>query len=57
MLEEMQITYEEFSALTSTASLQQTIFDRYVRTSESTLSSVFTVCIVWSIVWSMEYVL
>ncbi|KAF4800729.1 hypothetical protein TURU_041137 [Turdus rufiventris] len=28
MLEEMQITYEEFSALTSTASLQQTIFDR-----------------------------
>ncbi|KAM4904746.1 E3 ubiquitin-protein ligase listerin [Sylvia borin] len=28
MLEEMHITYEEFSALSSTASLQQTIFDR-----------------------------
>ncbi|XP_023799209.1 E3 ubiquitin-protein ligase listerin [Cyanistes caeruleus] len=28
MLEEMHITYEEFSALSSTASLQQTLFDR-----------------------------
>ncbi|XP_041266994.1 E3 ubiquitin-protein ligase listerin isoform X2 [Onychostruthus taczanowskii] len=28
MLEEMHITYEEFSTLSSTASLQQTIFDR-----------------------------
>ncbi|RLW03261.1 hypothetical protein DV515_00006535 [Chloebia gouldiae] len=28
MLEEMHITYEEFSTLNSTASLQQTIFDR-----------------------------
>lgn len=48
MLEEMHITYGEFSTLNSTASLQQTIFDRYVRTSETTLGSIFTVCIAQS---------
>uniref|UniRef100_A0A8C3TZF3 E3 ubiquitin-protein ligase listerin n=1 Tax=Catharus ustulatus TaxID=91951 RepID=A0A8C3TZF3_CATUS len=37
MLEEMHITYEEFSALTSTASLQQTIFDRFLPLTEGRL--------------------
>uniref|UniRef100_A0A8C0HMZ5 E3 ubiquitin-protein ligase listerin n=1 Tax=Buteo japonicus TaxID=224669 RepID=A0A8C0HMZ5_9AVES len=48
MLEEMHITYEKFSTLSNTTSLQQTIFDRYVRTSKTTLNTVFIFCMVLS---------
>lgn len=49
MLEKMHITYEKFSTLSNTASLQQTVFDRYVRTNKTTLNGVFIVYVVRSI--------
>lgn len=45
MLEEMHITYQKFSTLSNTADLQQTIFDRYVRASKTSVEIQLCLCI------------